>query len=112
VTAILAKPEVSLPGKFVLAKTQTLTAGEVLQTWSAATGKQAEFVKVSLEDFDRVWPMWGMEMGIMLKFWDEAKEQSWSGEEGILEAKDLGVRTEELVGLKEAFQGLDWAAVL
>jgi hypothetical protein len=101
-----------LPGKFVLAKTQTLSAGDVLKTWSEATGKKAEYVKVSLEDFDRMWPMWGMEMGVMLKFWDEAKDKSWSGEEGIVGAEELGVEVGKLVGLKAAFEGLNWAAVL
>ena len=112
VSAILANPRVSLPGKFVVVTTQTLSAGDVLKTWSAVTGKAAEYVKVSLEDFDRVWPMWGMEMGLMLKFWDEARDKSWSGEEGIIGAKELGIKESELVGLKEAFVKLDWATVL
>jgi hypothetical protein len=103
---------VSLPGKFVLAKAETFSAGDVLKTWSEAIGKQAEYVKVSLEDFDKMWPVWGMEMGIMLKFWDEARENSWSGEEGIIEARDLGLKESDLVGLKDGFARLDWAAVL
>lgn len=110
VTAILRHPEISLK-KFVLAKTATLTAAEVLATWSRATGHAAEYVRVSLEEFDRLWPVWGQEMGIMMKFWDEAKEKSWSGE-NIVGAEELGVKVEELVGLEEAFKGIEWAGVL
>jgi len=110
VTAILRRPEVSL-GKFVLAKTATVSAGEVLATWSRATGHTAEYAQVSLEQFDRFWPAWGLEMGVMMAFWDEAKEQSWSGEE-IVGAEELGVDVRELVGLEEAFKGIDWSGVL
>lgn len=109
-TAILRRPEISL-GKAVLAKTATLSAAELLATWSRATGHAAEYVQVSLQEFDRVWPTWGQEMGIMLEYWDEAKERSWSGED-VLEAEELGVDVDGLVGLEEAFRGIEWAGVL
>jgi NmrA-like family len=110
VMAILRAPEISLR-KFVQAKVATLSAGDVLATWSRATGHAAEYVKVSLEEFDRVWPVWGREMGLMLEFWDEAKEKSWSGED-IIGAEELGVDVGSLVGVEEAFRRVDWAAVL
>jgi hypothetical protein len=81
-----------------------------LENWSAATGKPSVYVQTSLEEFDQVWPMWGQEMGIMMKFWEEAKEKSWSGEE-ILTADDLGVK-DGLVGSKEAFSRIDWTNVV
>lgn len=108
--AILRAPKVSL-GKFVLAKTETLSAAEVLATWSRATGHAAEYVRVSLDDFDKMWPVWAREMGLMMAFWDEAKEKSWSGEE-IVGAEELGVDVGALVGLEQAFRGIDWAALL
>jgi hypothetical protein len=110
VMAILRAPRVSL-GKFVLAKTETLSAADVLAAWSRATGHAAEYVEVSLEDFDKVWPGWGREMGMMMAFWDEAKEKSWSGE-SIIGAEELGVDVGALVGLEETFKRMDWAAVL
>ena len=110
VMAILRAPQVSL-GKFVLAKTATVTAANVLATWSRATGHAAEFVKVSLDKFDKLWPAWGREMGLMLEFWDEAREKSWSGE-NLVGAEELGVEVGKLVGLEDTFRGMDWAAVL
>jgi hypothetical protein len=110
VMAILRKPEVSLR-KFVLAKTETVTNREVLATWSRATGLAAEFVRVTLDEFDHVWPAWGREMGLMLEFWDEAREKSWTGE-SIVGAEELGVDVGSLVGLEAAFRRLDWATVL
>jgi hypothetical protein len=110
VVAILRRPEVSLR-KFVLAKVATATAGDVLAAWSRATGHTAEFVRVTLEEFDRLWPVWGQEMGVMMEFWDAATERSWSGGD-IVGAEELGVNVEELVGLEEAFKRIDWSGVL
>ncbi|KAI9865622.1 MAG: hypothetical protein M1813_002080 [Trichoglossum hirsutum] len=108
VRAILNQPKTFQ--KFVLAYVESLTIGGLLENWSAATGKPSVYVQTSLEEFDQVWPMWGQEMGIMMKFWEEAKEKSWSGEE-ILTADDLGVK-DGLVGSKEAFSRIDWTNVV
>ena len=51
--------------------------------------------------------MWGLEMGIMLKFWEEAQEKSWTGEE-VITKEELGLDF-PLVGIKEAFAALDWS---
>jgi hypothetical protein len=56
----------------VLACVEQTTIGEMLKTWTKATGKPSAFVQVSsMEDFDTVWPAWSKEMGIMMKFWEE-----------------------------------------
>ena len=109
VRAILNQPKLTL-SKFVLAYVESLTIGQLLENWSAATGKPSVYVQTSLEDFDSVWPMWGHEMGIMMKFWEEAGEKSWSGEE-VLTKEDLGIK-EVLVGSKEAFSRIDWTNVV
>ncbi|KAI9774124.1 MAG: hypothetical protein M1840_005217 [Geoglossum simile] len=110
VRAILNQPKLTL-SKFVLAYTESLTVGQLLENWSAATGKPSVFVQTSLEDFDRVWPGFGLEMGVMMKFWDEAGDQSWSGEE-IVRSEDLGIDNSALVGSKEAISRIDWANIV
>jgi len=97
----------TLPGKFVLGESGKFTQREILDTWSEVTGKKTEYVEISLEDYDRLWPMWGLEMGIMLKFWEEAQEKSWTGEE-VITKEELGLDF-PLVGIKEAFAALDWS---
>ncbi len=97
----------TLPGKFVLASTESLTTGQLLSTWEEVTGKKAEYVEITLEDFDRLWPMWGKEMGLMLKYWEEVGERSWSGEE-VVTKEDLGIM-EPLVGVKDALKSFDWS---
>lgn len=105
--AIAKKPELTLHGKFVIASTGATTTGGILKTWGEVTGNETEYVEISLEQFDRLYPLWGQEMGIMLKFWEEVAEKSWSGEE-FLTGNDLGVAG-PFVGLKEALGTFDWS---
>jgi hypothetical protein len=110
-SAILAQPELT-HGRFVLAYTEETTSGEMLKTWSKATGKPSVFVQVkSLEEYDAVWPNWGNEMGVMMQFWEEAGEKSWSGE-SVLTKEDLGIQNEKFVGIEETFKSMDWSAIL
>ena len=44
--------------------------------------------------------MWGHEMGFMLKFWEEYKDRSWTGE-GFVTKEDLGI-TAPFIGVDEA----------
>lgn len=105
VKAIITQPEKTLPGKFVVAHVEDTTAGDMLQTWAKAQGKTAQYVQVDEKTFNAMWPMWSEEAGIMMQFWDWAREKSWSGEEGLLTKDDLNVEG-RLVGLEEAFTSL------
>lgn len=103
--AIVQKPELTL-GKHVLAYTEKTTTGGLLETWGKVAGKETEFVEVGLEQYERLFPGWGSEMGVMMEFWAELSgEEQWSGEEGILTAVDLGV--EGLGGVEEAYRSID-----
>ncbi len=75
--------------------------------WGEVKGKETLFVTVSLENFEKLWPGWGTELGLMFKFWEEAGEKSWSGEEGVVTAGDLGIGKESgLIGMREALTNL------
>lgn len=104
--AIVKKPELTLPGKFVLGSVESLTTGDLLKSWSEVTGNEAEYVQVTLEEFDRLWPMWGLEMGEMLKYWEEFGNKSWSGEK-LITKEDLGIEF-PFVTIKQAFGTFDW----
>jgi len=104
VRAILAQPQKTRGGKTVLGYSDKTTAGEMLQTWAKAQGKQAQFVEVDREAFHAVWPMWAEEIGVMMEFWNVAGDKGWSGEDVILTKDDLEV--EGLVGVEEAFSVL------
>jgi hypothetical protein len=100
----------TLNGKFVLATADEFTAEEFLSTWGRLTGKQTEYVQISLAEYDRLWPVWGQEMGVMMEFWGKFGDRSWSGEK-LLTKEDLGV-VEKLVSTEEALASFDWTSVL
>lgn len=104
--SIIEQPELTLPAKFVLAETDSTTIGEMLKTWGKVTGKETEYVEVSLEQYDRILPGWGNEMGIMMQYWAEVKDRSWSGEE-LLTRQSLGISA-SFVETEEALAAINW----
>jgi len=107
VKAILAQPEKTLGGKYVLAHVEDTNAGEMLQTWARVNNKKAEYVQIDTNTFHNIWPMWAEEMGTMMRLWDWAGlEKSWSGED-YLTKDDLNVR-EGLISVADALTGMEF----
>ncbi|KAJ5288405.1 hypothetical protein PENANT_c076G03165 [Penicillium antarcticum] len=106
--AILSQPELTLPGKIVLAETETRTVRDMVNMWSEVSGKPAEYSQTPIEHYNNLWPKWGREIGQMLQFWNGAREKSWTSDPPVLTKHDL--RVSGLVGMKEVFAGLDWSS--
>ncbi|KAG4280547.1 hypothetical protein FPRO06_11880 [Fusarium proliferatum] len=100
--AIMDKSEKTLGGKFVYAMTDIMTAGDMLATWAAAQGVEAEYVQVDKETYYSLWPKWGKAMDRMHEYLEWAKEKSFSDEEVILTKEDL-----EITGLKDTRAAFD-----
>ena len=105
VSAILRNPSVSLPAKYTLVVTENITAADTLKVWSEVTGKEAEYIEVSAEKFDSIFPKMGGEMAAQLK-WGETVQDWGQLAGGMVSGKDLGVDEKELVGLKGTFEKL------
>jgi hypothetical protein len=105
VKAIIAQPNKTL-GKIVLAHVEDTTVGDMLQTWAMAQGKTAQYVQVDEKTFHAIWPMWAEEAGVMMQFWEWAREKSWSAEEEVLTKEDLNVDEKQLIGLEQAYASL------
>ncbi|KAL6909293.1 hypothetical protein GGI43DRAFT_429870 [Trichoderma evansii] len=101
IRAIIEQPHKTLPGKYVLAHTENITSGEMLQLWAEAKGKRAEYIELEPSIFNKIWPGWAEEIGIMMQFFGWAKTAR-SRNEGLVTREDLGI-TSELVNNKEAF---------
>lgn len=102
VAAILAQPHLTLPAKYVIASTETTTTGQMLEIWSAVTGNESQYVQISLEDYEALWPVWGLEVGGKYQFWNETRK-GWTKEcVTAITGEELGV--EGLVGLEEALR--------
>lgn len=107
VNAILAQPEKTQNGTFVVAHVEDTTAGDLLQRWAKATGKTAQYLHIGEKSFDQMWGIWSEEMGVMMQYWAWAREKSWSGEDNLLTKDDLGIKVNQLVGVEAAFKGLN-----
>ncbi|KAJ6082568.1 hypothetical protein N7499_007442 [Penicillium canescens] len=104
--AIWSQPKLTLPGKIVLAESETRTVRDIVNIWSEVSGKPAEYSQIPIEHYDNLWPKWGREIGQMLQFWNEAREKSWTSDHPVLTKHDLGVSG--LIDVKEVFAGFDW----
>ena len=103
--AVIEQPE-KTRGQYVVAYSEKTNSGEFLQTWASENGHKAVYVQVSRDTFNSVWPGWSEELGVMMEFWDEYRDLSWSGEEGLLTPKDLGVTG--FSSVKEGVKGLKY----
>ncbi|TGO62275.1 hypothetical protein BOTNAR_0116g00120 [Botryotinia narcissicola] len=90
VLAILQQPQLTLPGRTVLAETETRTARDIVKLWSEVSRIPAEFASISLDHYDALWPKWGREVGLMLQFWHYARQKSWIAEDVVIK-EDLGI---------------------
>lgn len=109
VKAVVEQREKTANGAIVVASTGSHTAEEMLQTWAKAKGFKAQFVRVSGEAYREIWPLWAEEMGVMMEFWDEYRERSWTEPSGtkVLYKEDLGIKDGELQGLEESYKALE-----
>lgn len=110
--AVVKQPELSLPGRFILVASEETTTGKLLQDWSDVTGRASKYVQVSLDQFSEIWPGWGLEMGVMMKMWDELRDKSWSGEDALITAQDLGLQNTTFASVKDGYARMDWDALL
>jgi hypothetical protein len=106
IKAVVEQRDKTANGNIVLVATEARQAGEMLQAWAKAQGKKAQFVRVSGEAFREIWPLWAEEMGVMMEFWDEFRDKSWTEPTGtkIITKEELGVT--EYQSLEEAYKTL------
>lgn len=91
VRAIIEQPNKTLGGKFVNGITDIMTAGELLATWASVRGVEAEYVQIDKATYYSLWPQWGKAMNEMHEYLEWAKDCSFSNEDVILSAEDLGI---------------------
>lgn len=106
IAGVVAHPELTLPGKAAVLFTEQMPLGDFLKLWGRVTGRETEFIQVSLEQYDRLWPVWGREMGMMMQYFEEAAQKGWGADDEIVTAQQLGV--EELDNSEEAFRRIKW----
>ncbi|KAK5046776.1 hypothetical protein LTR84_007129 [Exophiala bonariae] len=107
--AILNMGSAKLGAKHVVAALEETTAEGMLKMWSEATGREAIHVQISMEDYEKLWPMWATEMAAMYLWWQHEGEALWAArDEEIIGLEDLGLKKEDLVSTKQAMLTQDW----
>ncbi|OKL58254.1 hypothetical protein UA08_06593 [Talaromyces atroroseus] len=91
VKAILAQPE-KTHGKYVACVVEAITHDQMLQYWSAATGKPAALLQVDAGDWIKAFGAAGEEMYLNLKAFEE--NSKWYLDNSPLLAEDLGIEAE------------------
>jgi hypothetical protein len=88
---------------------ETLTNGELLERWGKVTGNSTVYIPGTLEAYNELFPAWGLEMGVMLQFWEAVGDASWSRPGAtLLRKQDLGIDTARFTGLDAAWAQIDW----
>ncbi|KAK4499320.1 hypothetical protein PRZ48_009833 [Zasmidium cellare] len=105
VIAALQQPSKTLPGKYVSATIENTSMRKLLDDWSEASEKEAIYIEVSMETYDRLWPGWGLVEGEYLKFSAEFGERAWPME-GVLTGRDLGVEVGGMKGVLGTLRGM------
>ncbi|KAL2812889.1 hypothetical protein BDW59DRAFT_178491 [Aspergillus cavernicola] len=104
VKAILERPEKTLPGRFVAGVMEQRALGDVVSAFAAAKQIQARCVRISREDYKKLWPVWGGLMDLSHYYFEVVGGKAFTSVEGVLTGDDLEVKG--LVGVDEAFASL------
>ncbi|THW13254.1 hypothetical protein D6D19_08883 [Aureobasidium pullulans] len=104
VSAILNRPDISLPAKYAFMYTSQGTFQDYLQAWINVTGRKTVFVPTSLESYEQMWGPFGKEIGLMFKAF--AGVDDWTVPYGadVVTAVDLGIPEDTLIDLQPALQ--------
>jgi len=111
VEAVIKKPELTLPAKYVLAEVETVTTGKLVELIAEISGKMIEYVQVSVEDYNKVWPSWGLEVALQQITWESVGDKSWT-KEGVTPVTKENLKITGLQSLKDSLASVDWSSVL
>lgn len=81
-----------------------MTFGEILQGWSEVTGKQSVYLQTPRKHFDELWGIGGVELSDQLDFGVAVPD--WHKDLPFVTQEELGIKAEEVPGLKKTLEGL------
>ncbi|MCJ1314145.1 hypothetical protein MMC25_007825 [Agyrium rufum] len=96
--ALIAHPEVSLPGKYAWVKTDNYTFEQIAEVWSKVTEKEAIYNSIPFKDFEKFWGPYGTEMATQYAFGEDHGD--WNAVRKVLTQEELGIKDSDLVGLE------------
>ncbi|KAL4904114.1 hypothetical protein BDW74DRAFT_155101 [Aspergillus multicolor] len=99
IEAIVSSPAEKVKnGALVVASIAQWTAEKYVVEWARARGKEVQLVRISREDYDKLWPWprWAEEFALMMDYFENVPPSEWF-EPGVrvLTAQDLDVQPVE-----------------
>jgi hypothetical protein len=106
VQAILSRPDITLPAKYVMAEAECLSLGEIISIYASATGRPSQLIDVGPAAFTELFPEWGA-VCKMLQYFELLGTGSFA-KAGItpVTRADLGVDETQLVLTKDVVKTL------
>jgi NmrA-like family len=117
VRRLLERPDVCLPGGYVLGAVDWMANGELLRAWAKVLGEKegrslkTVYVHSDVDTVDQLWPGIGKELGKMLKLLEALRKEAWT-KDGVkvLTMQDLGLKVgvgdDDLVSTERALKKL------
>lgn len=101
---VLAKPEISLPAKYVSVHTDIRPYVDALTAWSEVSGKRAEFIEVSDKQMEGIMGFAGKEFASQLRLNEVAPDWGKAHVPNVVTAEGLGIAKEELLDMRQCLE--------
>jgi hypothetical protein len=76
----------------------------VIEIWNQVTGRQGVYVQSTPQDYEKMWGVGGKELADQLVFGEQVTD--WTTGVEMVGMKELGIKQEEVPGLKATLEGL------
>ena len=103
VDALIARPSISLPAKYVSVCTDVLPYKDVFATWSEVSGKRCEFIQCAPEQYERMFGVFGKELASQFRLNEVAPDWGKAHGKDVVTGKDLGIE-EDLLSLRQSLE--------
>ena len=103
--AALEHPE-KTKGRYVNVRSEVLTFEQILGVWGEVAGREAVYVPVSKEVFERVWGPAGEEMALQYEFGEACGDWESMKKGEVCQPGEIGVTKDQLVDLRGHLMGL------
>ncbi|CZR56829.1 related to nitrogen metabolic regulation protein nmr [Phialocephala subalpina] len=112
VKAIIEQPDKTRNGIYVLGSVESITTGDMLKLWGEVLGRETRYEQITQEAYEEMHGKFAGLTGRKFGFYEEFGREglSWSAGKGdkVLKKGDLGIKDEDLVGLKGCYEGMNW----
>lgn len=87
-------------GRYINVRSEILTFEDILQVWSEVAGKQAVYVPISKQQFEKVWGPAGEEMALQYEFGESHGDWESMRKDQVCQPEEMGITQDQLVDLR------------